>query len=250
MLRALPASLLALALMPALANAQVVIAETPCPPCPPTGYCPPCTQATVAGEVEVGVEVAPAPIVTLGPPTSRGVVGPPTGVVTVTEEPPPPIPDTRPAPGTFALAYLGSWDDHAVWSGGGLRFTGHLVDFAFLEVTLGVLGRTWDATRDLIELPLLVGFRMAAPVSTPMVRVYGTFGTGIALHTLTNLPDSVVWGVLPVEAGGGLELGGPLDERFSIGGFLDVRFAMRVPFEREDFSLGVSWSAGVAFLWF
>lgn len=137
-----------------------------------------------------------------------------------------------------------------VLGGGGIRFTGHLDDAFFLEATLGGMGRAYDDARTLYEVPFLFGLRIMAPIITPIFRMYGTLATGIALRGVGGEGAGTAWGVFPVELGGGVEMGGPLDERFSIGGFLDVRAAARVPFEREEASLGLAWSAGLAFLWF
>lgn len=262
----------AFVVLPAMASAQVVIVDgsvdvdapcaPACPACLPGVPCPPCAPpppgcVSASGEVTV-----------MAPPSSEVVVvapapPPPPGTVTLyasgdggvtapggEARPTPPPRAVSPAPGTLGLGYLGGWDGIGVWSGGGLRFTGHVVDIVFVEVTLGVLGRTWDDSRTLIELPLLVGVRLMGPLVTPIARMYATLATGIALRTLTNEREAPVWGAWPAELGGGIEVGGPLDDRFAIGGFVDVRLATRIPFERQDATIGIAWSAGLALLWF
>ena len=70
------------------------------------------------------------------------------------------------------------------------------------------------------------------------------------MRAVSGLPETGAWAALPIELGGGLELGAPIDDRFSIGVFIDARAVARLPFEREDASLGIGWSAGLACLWF
>lgn len=151
-----------------------------------------------------------------------------------------------PAPGTFALGYVGTFDGTDVLHGGALRFTGHLADVAFLEVVLGGQGARTTA-RDIGEFIALVGPRLAAPLLTPNLRLYGVLDTGILVRSIGN---GNTWGIFPVQLGGGLELGGELEENWSIGGYLDARVELRVPFERDPVSIGVVWSAGLALLWF
>jgi hypothetical protein len=153
---------------------------------------------------------------------------------------------SAPAPGTFALGYLGTFDGTDVLHGGALRFTGHLADVWFLEVVLGGQGAS-TTFRDIGEGVFLIGPRVAAPIATPNLRIYASLDTGILIRSIGNMQT---WGIWPISLGGGLELGGALDELWAVGGYVDVRAEARVPFEREPASIGVVWSAGLAFLWF
>lgn len=203
--------------------------DPPCPPPCPAGFvCPPpaCPCAS----------------------TNLVVVQPRGNTTTIASQPTvevAPAP-SAPAPGTFALGYLGTFDGTDVLHGGALRFTGHLADVWFLEVILGGQGAS-TAFRDLGEGVFLIGPRVAAPLLTPNVRLYASLDTGIVVRSIGNMQT---WGIWPISIGGGLELGGALDELWAIGGYVDVRAEARVPFEREPASIGVVWSAGFALLWF
>lgn len=259
------AALVMLALIPASAGAQVVIRPLPPPPprCAPGVPCPGACPPGVPCEGSV-VVVAPDAPPQPAPPQGVVVVRPPpppsasTGSVTIAAEPVRPIHEASrlpedprpPAPGLFALGYLGAWDGETVLGGAGLRFTGHLDDVYFLEVTLGGLGGPWRDERTLLEVPFHVGLRVMAPLVTPIVRIYGALATGVTLRGATGEPEIPAWGGIPIELGGGLEVGGPLEDHWAIGGFVDVRASARLPFERQDASLGVAWSAGLALMWF
>lgn len=259
------AALVMLALIPASAGAQVVIRPLPPPPprCAPGVPCPGACPPGVRCEGSV-VVVAPDAPPQPAPPQGVVVVRPPpppsasTGSVTIAAEPVRPIHEASrlpedprpPAPGLFALGYLGAWDGETVLGGAGLRFTGHLDDVYFLEVTLGGLGGPWRDERTLLEVPFHVGLRVMAPLVTPIVRIYGALATGVTLRGATGEPEIPAWGGIPIELGGGLEVGGPLEDHWAIGGFVDVRASARLPFERQDASLGVAWSAGLALMWF
>lgn len=281
--RALLAALV-LVLSPLPLSAQVVIVDgsAPCPPAPP---CPPCAfgvvcapcpsiptcESEVRGEVrgeargeargevggeargEVGgavqsdayiegrgeIRIEAVPIVTLTEPGAVTLTGP-------REEVRPVVP----SPGHFAVAYQGGWDGIDVLSGGALRFTGHLDDLYFLEVTLGGMGRSFVDGRTLVEVPILLGFRVMGPLVDRVLRLHGVLASGVLIRTATGEPGIGAWGGLPIELGGGLEVGAPIAERMSIGVFVDVRGIARIPFEREPASVGVGWSAGLAVMWF
>jgi hypothetical protein len=158
---------------------------------------------------------------------------------------------TTPSPGVLALGYAGGWDGVSanVYSGGLLRTTGHLTDIYYLEITLGVSGMAQGDRSTLIEVPFLLGFRIMAPIEHQVLRAYGTLASGIMLHSLYE-GRSGVWVVLPIELGGGLEVGGPVGERMSIGAFFDVRAVARLPFENESVSVGIGWSSGLGIYWF
>lgn len=200
-------------------------------------------EATVV--VSPPVPPRPGEVIVRGASESAGPAGTPI------EDPERPPTDPRsPAPGLFALCYLAAWDGEGVLGGGGIRATGHLDDVFFLELTIGGLGRDYEPGRTLLEVPIHLGLRVMGPLVTPILRAYGTLATGITIHGATGEPEIGAWGVLPIELGGGLELGAPVDERFAVGGFVDVRASARVPFERQSASLGVAWSAGLALMWF
>jgi hypothetical protein len=153
---------------------------------------------------------------------------------------------SSPAPGTFGVGYVGTFDGTDVLHGGAMRFTAHLDDVWFLDLVLGGQGAS-TAIRDIGEGFFLIGPRVAAPLVTPNLRVYGVLDLGFVARSLGNRNT---WGVFTSQLGGGLELGGELDTNWAIGGYVDVRAEVRVPFERESASFGVLWSAGLALLWF
>lgn len=215
----------------------------PCPPpCPVVGACPPppCACAVVTLPQDVVVEGS----VAVAAPSTVAVAPAPSEPAS---EPAPSEPaSSEPAPGTFGLGYLGTFDGADVLHGGGLRFTGFLDDVWFIEGVIGVRGAA-TATRDIAEGLFLFGPRVAAPLITPVLRVYASLLTGILIRSIGNMQT---WGIWPVQLGGGLEVGGPIDERWSIGAYVDVHAEARVPFEREPAAIGVFYSAGLAFLWF
>ena len=210
-------------------GAVVCPPEPPCPPpCPPGFVCPapacPCVAPTVM--VSGTAQTVASPLIVTQP---------------VAEVAP-----SQPAPGTFAIGYLGTYDGTDVLHGGALRFTGHLTEVWFLELILGGQGAA-TSFRDIGEGVFLIGPRVAAPIVTPNLRLYASLDTGVIIRSIGNMQT---WGIWPISLGGGLELGGALDELWSIGGYVDVRAEARVPFEREPASIGVVWSAGLALLWF
>jgi len=138
------------------------------------------------------------------------------------------------------------------WSCGGPghrpRGPGHLTDIYYLEITLGVSGMGQADRTTLVEVPFM-GFRIMAPIEHQVLRAYGTFASGILVHTVYERRVGA-WVVLPLELGGGLEVGAPIGETMSIGGFMDVRAVARLPFENESASIGIGWSAGLGIYWF
>ncbi len=129
--------------------------------------------------------------------------------------------------------------------GGGLQLTGHVVDFVFIEVVLGGMGGSLGG-RSLYEVPILAGVRLMGPVGLRNLRLYGALDIGI---TIRGVGGGATWGAFPIDAGGGIELGLPTEDNFTVGLFLDARAAVRVPFEREPVFVGVSWSGGLAIMW-
>ena len=253
---------LVLCVAPLPVAAQVVIVEgsTPCPPAPP---CPPCAfgvvcapcppapscegetrgEAYIEGRGEVRIEAIPSVTLTTEPRR--------TGTVTLnTPAPPEDERPVAPAPGHLAVAYQGGWDGTDVLSGGALRFTGHLDDLYFLELTLGGMGRSYVDGRTLVEVPILLGFRVMGPIVDRILRLHAVLASGVFIRTATGEPGIGAWAGLPIELGGGIEVGAPIAERMSIGFFLDLRAVARIPFEREQAALGLGWSAGLAVMWF
>lgn len=211
--------------------------------CPPSVPCPPPCPA--------GLACPPPPCVCATPVIVTGTADVPAVVVTstgalVSPDPTLVAPPTHPAPGTFGIGYLGTFDGTDVLHGGGLRFTGHLTDPWFIELNLGGQGAA-TALRDIGEFVCSIGPRVAAPLVPGNLRIYASLVTGIVIRSIGNMQT---WGIWPVALGGGLELGAALDERWSLGAFIDVRGEARVPFERDPASVGLVWSGGLAFLWF
>ncbi|MBX7194768.1 MAG: hypothetical protein K1X94_22120 [Sandaracinaceae bacterium] len=214
-------------------SVPVCPAGVPCPPpCPPGAFCPP-PPCACASERIVVVQPPPSEVIVEG----QGVV---------TTSAPVEVAPSEPAPGTFALGYLGTFDGTDVLHGAALRFTGHLEDVWFLEVILGGQGAA-TSFRNIGEGVFLIGPRVAAPIVTPNLRLYASLDTGILIRSIGNMQT---WGIWPISLGGGLEFGGEIDTSWSIGGYVDVRAEARVPFERESASIGLVWSGGLAFLWF
>jgi len=221
------------------ASVPVCPPGVPCPPpCPPGVPCapPPCTCAAVmtGQNVVVGGE-----LVVTAQSAAPVAVAPPEPVPTA------PAP-TEPAPGTFGLGYMRPYDGAGVLPGGGPRLPGFLDDVWFLDAVIGARGAA-TAFRDIAEGVFLIGPRVAVPIVTPVLRLYASLLTGMLIRSIGNMQT---WGIWPVQLGGGLEVGGPIDERWSIGAYLDVHAEARVPFEREPAAIGVFYSAGLAFLWF
>ncbi len=212
-------------------------AGVPCPPpCPVGLVCPPPPCVCDAQGL----------IVVVPPSTTPPNTTPPNTTITgTTIAAPVEVVPSEPAPGTFALGYVGAFDGRDVLHGGALRFTGHLEDVWFLEAVLGGQGAS-TASRDIGEVILLLGPRVGVPLVTPNLRLYVSLDTGVLIRNVA----SATWGIWSTQLGGGLEFGGEIDTNWSIGGYVDVRAEGRVPFEREPASIGLVWSAGLAFLWF
>lgn len=257
-------------LAPSGAAAQVVIVDEAgacggaCPPCPPGMVCPPCAPApgcagAVDGHVEGEIVLTPRPVpavpAAVPVPRETPVGATPSGEVTIsggrTTSTAAPPRHVTPSPGVIALGYQGGWDGVSadVYSGGLLRTTAHFTDVYYLEITLGVSGRSQPDRTTLVEVPLLLGFRIMAPIEHQVLRMYGTLATGLMVHTIVERRVGA-WVVLPIELGGGLEVGGPVGESMSIGAFFDVRAVARLPFENEPVSIGIGWSSGLGIYWF
>lgn len=205
----------------------------PCVPvCPPLGPCPPAPCACPTNGV-----MAPEPVLYASQPVHYA---PPQPAPAVQVAP------TQPAPGTLQLAYTGAFDGSNVLHGGALRFTGHIEDVWFIEAEIGGKGARASAL-DIGEFQFVLGPRVMAPIIPSVLRLYGVLATGIVLRSIGN---GVGWGIWPLQLGGGLEVGAPLTDNWSIGGFIDVRGELRVPFERDAASFGFTWSAGLAIMWF
>jgi len=157
-----------------------------------------------------------------------------------------PVAPVEPAPGTLQLAYTGAFDGSNVLHGGALRFTGHLEDIWFIEGEMGGKGTSTPAF-NIGEFQFVFGPRVMAPIIPSVLRLYGVLTTGIILRSIGARGG---WGIWPLQFGGGLEIGAPLTDNWSIGGFIDVRGELRIPFERDPVSLGIIWSAGLAVMWF
>ncbi len=237
-------AVVALTLAPTLARAQVGGRVEPCPP----GW--PCARAAVT----VVAPAPPAVVVEAAPARRSGVVvvesATPADAPAI--EAPPPAGPVDPAPGSVQLAYTGSFDGVDVTHGGVARFTGQLgIPLLGIEVGFGARTRGDGPGATFTEVPLTLGLRILAPLLTPIVRVYGVFATGVSFLVRGRDGDEArTVGAWPAQLGAGLELGGPVSERMSIGGFVDVRAESRVPFEQLEPSLSVAWSAGFAMLWF
>lgn len=203
--------------------------NVPCPPmCPPMVPCPP--PPCVCGNV------------VLTPVPQQVVYSQPAQPVQVVTN----VTPSEPAPGTLQLAYTGSFDGTNVLHGGAFRFTGHIEDVWFIEGEIGGKGTSTPAF-NIGEFQFVLGPRVMAPVVPSVLRLYGTLATGIILR---SIGDRNNWGIWPLQFGGGIEVGAPIEENWSIGGFIDVRGELRIPFERDPISLGFTWSGGVAFMWF
>ncbi len=201
--------------------------DVPCTPlCPPMVPCPPPPCVCAANVV-------------LAPMPAQAAYAQP---IQPTTQPTTPSAPVIPAPGTLQLAYTGAFDGASVLHGGAFRFTGHIEDVWFIEAEIGGKGAP-----NLGEFQFALGPRVMAPIIPSVMRLYGTLATGIIVRAIG---DRNSWGIWPLQLGGGIEVGAPLTENWSIGGFIDVRGELRVPFERDPVSLGFTWSAGAAFMWF
>ena len=210
----------------------------PCPPRPPL-----MVPVPPSGQVVV---VQPAPPVQAAPPPAAMPVAPP---------PPPPAvlePDPPPAPGSLHLTYTGAYTLGAITNGALMRFAAHVEAPWFLEFSVGVLGGVFQRRFEVLEVPLQIGVRLAAPLIVPILQVYGSLTTGVLYRDMRSpgASDSAAkFATWSSQLGGGLEVGAPLNDRMSIGGHVDVRLQADVPGEFLDPGIGLVWSAGLAFLW-
>ena len=206
--------------------------HVPCPQqCPPGVPCPPPPCVCVTN-----VAIAPVPqqVVYQAPATAQ-----PARVGTRAVYQPP-------APGSAHVAYTGSFDGSRALHGGVLRFTGHIEDIWFIEGEFGGQGASTPAFT-IGEFQATLGPRVAATLIPSVLRLYGALTTGIIIRAIG---DRNTWGIWPLQLGGGLEVGSPLTDNWSIGAFVDFRGELRIPFERDPLSVGFRWSAGLAFMWF
>jgi hypothetical protein len=205
--------------------------NVPCPPmCPPMVPCPPPPCVCVTNGV---IQPVQQEIVYQAP------LQPEPAVMQRVEQ-------RLPAPGSAHVAYTGVFDGTHVLHGGALRFTGHIEENWFIEGQFGGQFAT-TPTFAIGEFQAVLGPRVTATLVPSVARLYGALATGIVVR---SIGDRNTWGIWPLQLGGGLEFGSPLTPHWSIGGFVDMRAELRIPFERDPLSIGFTWSAGLAFMWF
>ncbi|HJL18417.1 MAG TPA: hypothetical protein RMH99_22325 [Sandaracinaceae bacterium LLY-WYZ-13_1] len=153
------------------------------------------------------------------------------------------------SPGALQLVYAGTLDGDGALNGVLLRGAIHLLDVLALELAGGSLaGRTGvDDTR--VDVPMMAGLRVQAPLRHRVARLYGAIATGLVLRTTPGRDDVDPMAVWPFAVGAGLELGFPVRGRVALGVVFDVRLNIRVPVG-GDASVGPAWSAGLSASWY